>query len=40
MVEARAAAAGVEMPAYRFWQVGTPYTLPEELAATFAEGLD
>ena len=40
MVEARAAAAGVEMPAYRFWQVGTPYPFPEELAATFAEGLD
>ena len=40
MVEARAAAAGVEMPAYRFWQVGTPYPFPEELAATFAEGID
>ena len=24
----------------RFWQVGTPYPFPEELAATFAEGLD
>ena len=40
MVEARAAAAGVEMPAYRFWQVGTPYPFPEEMAATFAEGLE
>ncbi len=31
---------GVELPAYRFWQVGTPYPFPEETAARFAEGLD
>ena len=29
-----------ELPAYRFWQVGTPYPFPEETAARFAEGLD
>lgn len=40
MVEARAAASGAEMPAYRFWQVGTPYPFPEETAARFVEGLD
>ena len=40
MVEARAAERGVEVPAYRFWQVGTPYPFPEELAAQFAEGLE
>ncbi len=31
---------GVELPAYRFWQVGTPYPFPEETAARFVEGLD
>ena len=31
---------GVELPAYRFWQVGTPYPFPEGTAARFAEGLD
>ena len=31
---------GVELPAFRFWQVGTPYPFPEETAARFAEGLD
>lgn len=40
MVEERAASEGVEVPAYRFWQVGMPYPFPEELAAQFAEGLD
>lgn len=40
MVEARAAAVGAEVPAYRFWQVGTPYPFPEETAAKFVEGLD
>ena len=40
MVETRAAEQGVEVPAYRFWQVGTPYPFPEEAAARFVEGLD
>ncbi|MBC5584516.1 4Fe-4S binding protein [Eggerthella sp. NSJ-70] len=40
MVEARAAEQGIEVPAYRFWQVGTPYPFPEETAARFVEGLD
>ena len=40
MVEERAAAAGITVPAYRFWQAGTPYPFPEETAARFAEGLD
>ncbi|WP_180952974.1 thiamine pyrophosphate-dependent enzyme [Eggerthella timonensis] len=40
MVEARAAASDAGMPAYRFWQVGTPYPFPEETAARFVEGLD
>ena len=40
MVEVRAAAAGIAVPAYRFWQVGTPYPFPTETAARFAEGLE
>lgn len=40
MVEARAAERGIEVPAYRFWQVGTPYPFPEETAVRFVEGLD
>ena len=40
MVEARAAERGIVVPAYRFWQVGTPYPFPEETAARFVEGLD
>ena len=40
MLETRAAEQGTELPAYRFWQVGTPYPFPEETAARFAEGLD
>ena len=40
MIEKRAAAAGLAVPAYRFWQVGTPYPFPEETATRFAEGLD
>lgn len=39
MVGERAAAAGVEVPAYRFLQVGTPYPFPQETVAAFAEGL-
>ena len=40
MLEQRAAVQGSELPAYRFWQVGTPYPFPEETAARFTEGLD
>ena len=40
LIEARAARAGVPMPAYRFMQVGTPYPFPKEAALRFAEGLD
>ena len=39
-LEQRAAEQGSELPAYRFWQVGTPYPFPEETAARFTEGLD
>ena len=39
IVRARASEAGIEMPAYRFLQVGTPYPVPEETYARFAEGL-
>lgn len=39
MVQARAAAAGLEMPACRFMQVGTPYPFPDEAVAQFASGL-
>ena len=39
MVAARAKAAGIDMPPYRFLQVGTPYPFPEATIATFAEGL-
>lgn len=39
-LERRANAAGITLPAYRFWQVGTPYPFPDELASTFAQGLE
>ena len=39
MVEASAAQADIEMPAYRFMQIGTPYPFPEDALATFAHGL-
>lgn len=39
MIEQRAAEAGVAVPAYRFWQVGTPFPFPQDLAAQFSEGL-
>ena len=39
MVKARANAAGLQMPSYRFMQVGTPYPFPEEAVAAFADGL-
>lgn len=31
---------GVQMPSYRFWQVGTPYPFPAAAADEFACGLD
>ena len=31
---------GVQLPAYRFMQVGTPYPFPEAAALAFAQGLD
>ncbi len=40
MLEDRAARAGLEMPAFRFMQVGTPYPFPKETVARFVEGLD
>ncbi|MEG2629125.1 MAG: thiamine pyrophosphate-dependent enzyme [Raoultibacter sp.] len=39
-LEARAMAAGVKLPAYRFMQVGTPYPFPEAAVARFVQGLD
>ena len=39
MVEQRAEAAGLAMPACRFMQVGTPYPFPEQAVASFAAGL-
>ena len=39
MVEAHVAEAGIDMPAYRFMQVGTPYPFPEEAVAEFTAGL-
>lgn len=38
-VEQRAAERGAAVPAYRFWQVGTPFPFPQERAARFTEGL-
>ena len=40
MLEERSRALGVNLPAYRFMQIGTPYPFPREAAADFAEGLD
>ena len=40
IVEERAKVAGIAVPAYRFWQVGTPYPFPEETASRFVEGLE
>ena len=39
-LQQRAQSAGVQLPACRFWQVGTPYPFPEEAAARFTEGLE
>ena len=40
IVSARAAQAGLEMPPYRFMQVGTSYPFPEAAVARFLEGLE
>ncbi len=40
MIEQRAAAAGVQVPSWRFMQVGTPYPFPEQAVRKFAQGLD
>ena len=39
IVGRRAADAGIEVPAFRFMQVGTPYPFPQEAFAGFAKGL-
>ena len=38
-LEELCAQRGVSMPAYRFWQVGTPYPFPADVADEFARGL-
>ena len=40
VIESKAAAAGVKLPAYRFMQVGTPFPFPTERVAAFAQGLE
>lgn len=40
LLEQRANAAGIAVPAYRFMQVGTPYPFPTEAVARFADGVD
>ena len=40
MIEQRAAEAGIELPAYRFMQVGTPYPFPAEAVRKFAYYLE
>ncbi len=39
-LEDRLTQTGKTMPPYRFWQVGTPYPFPEDLASRFVEGLE
>ena len=39
MVEQRAAQAGIEVPAYRFMQVGTAYPFPVDAVSRFVKGL-
>ena len=38
-LEERATAAGGQLPAYRFMQVGTPYPFPADAARAFVDGL-
>ena len=40
MLAEQCEAAGIELPAYRFMQVGTPFPFPEGAVASFSEGLD
>lgn len=39
LLEERANERDVQLPAYRFWQVGTPFPFPERTCAEFAKGL-
>lgn len=39
LLEERASERGVQLPAYRFWQVGTPFPFPERTCAEFTKGL-
>ena len=39
LLEERANEHSVQLPAYRFWQVGTPSPFPERTCAEFAKGL-
>ena len=39
LLEERASERGVQLPAYRFWQVGTPFPFPERMCAGFTKGL-
>ena len=39
LLEERANERGVQLPAYRFWQVGTPFPFPERTCAEFTKGL-
>lgn len=39
LVKHRVETAGIDMPAYRFMQIGTPYPFPTELIAQFMDGL-
>ena len=40
MLEGLARDAGIELPAYRFMQVGTPFPFPERAARAFLDGLE
>ena len=39
LLEERANERGVQLPPYRFWQVGTPFPFPERTCAEFTKGL-
>lgn len=40
MLAERCEAVGIELPAYKFMQVGTPFPFPEAAVSSFAEGLE
>lgn len=40
LMKQRVKEAGVSVPAWRLWQVGTPYPFPSEACAKFCEGLE